>query len=156
MALNKVISGGQTGVDRAGLDAAMAVGLPVAGCCPKGRRAEDGRTPGIYPLRELNQEQYHFRTELNVVDSDGTLIINKGALTQGTRKTYEYAVRHGRPCLVVQLEKPLPIEQVVAWIEDHQITTLNIAGPRESKFHGGIYREAQEYLQEFFRILLGG
>jgi len=70
MTLKKVISGGQTGVDRAGLDTAMAVGLPVGGCCPKGHRAEDGRIPDIYPLRELNQEKYHFRTELNVVDSE--------------------------------------------------------------------------------------
>lgn len=155
LALKRVISGGQTGVDRAGLDAAMAVGLPVNGCCPKGRRAEDGRIPDIYPLRELNQEQYHFRTELNVVDSDGTLIINKGAMTQGTRKTYECVVKHDRPCLVVRLEKPLAVEQVVGWIEENQITTLNIAGPRESKFPEGIYREALEYLEDLFRTYLG-
>lgn len=74
MMLKKVISGGQTGVDRAGLEA----GIPVGDYCPKGKKSEDGTIPDGYPLEELTTTQYHVRTEKNVVESDGTLILNKG------------------------------------------------------------------------------
>jgi hypothetical protein len=153
--IEKVISGGQTGVDRAALDAALEAGLPAGGCCPKGRRAEDGVIPERYPLRELDSPQYSSRTEKNVVDADGTLILNKGALTEGTRATYDFALHYGRPCLIVQLDRQEPgsWQQVIAWIDRHELRVLNVAGPRESKFPGGIYRDAHRYLSGLFAAL---
>ena len=155
MLMKKVISGGQTGVDRAGLDAAMEAGFKVGGNCPRDRRAEDGRIPDIYPLQELAESEFHFRTEKNVIESDGTLILNKGNLTEGTGLTYDYAVQHGKPVLIVQLdsEQLIAPPDVVRWIIGQQIITLNIAGPRESKFPEGIYLEAFEYLNRVFEEL---
>jgi hypothetical protein len=150
-----VISGGQTGVDRAGLDAAMKAGIPVGGYCPKGRRSEDGTIPDRYSLQELSSPEYTIRTEKNVVESDGTLILNKGKLTTGTKRTHEYAIKHLKPCLIVQLEEPTEPAHVIRWIEGQQITTLNIAGPRESKCPDGIYNEAHAYLEKVFSLLRG-
>lgn len=155
--LEKVISGGQTGVDRAALDAALAAGLPTGGCCPRGRKAEDGVIPDNYPLRELDSPLYSSRTEKNVVDADGTLILNKGALTEGTKATYDFAIQHGRPCLVVQLDqlerKETSVRQVTAWIEEYGLRILNVAGPRESKWPGGIYGDAFRFLASLFAAL---
>jgi predicted Rossmann-fold nucleotide-binding protein len=155
MVVKKVISGGQTGVDRAGLDTAMKAGIPVGGYCPKGRSAEDGRIPDIYPLQELESPEFHYRTEKNVSEADGTLILNKGTLTEGTRLTYDYALQHGKPHLVVQLDSNhliAPVD-VIRWIHGQQIKTLNIAGPRESKFSEGIYNETCTYLEQVFNAL---
>lgn len=151
--LKKVISGGQTGVDRAGLDAAIKAGFSIGGHCPKGRRSEDGTIPDIYPLQELTSSDYSVRTEKNVVESDGTLILNKGDLSSGTKRTHEYATNHIKPCLIVQLEEPIEPSQVIRWIEGQQITTLNIAGPRESKCPEGIYNEAYSCLEKVFSML---
>ena len=148
--LKKVISGGQTGVDRAGLDAAMEAGIPVGGYCPKGRKAEDGVIPGKYPLTELESPESYYRTEMNVIKSDGTLILNKGILSNGTKLTCELAVTYGKPRLIIQLENPIDPAYVVRWIEGHFITVLNVAGPRESKCPGGIYRDTLEYLKRVF------
>lgn len=152
--LKKVISGGQTGVDRAGLDAAMKAGIPIGGYCPQGRLAEDGTIPGKYPLIELESPEAHYRTAQNVINSDGTLILNRGNLTQGTRLTELFAVMNGKPRLVVQLDAETPISpsQVINWMDGQLISTLNIAGPRESK-HNGIYREACGYLERVFAML---
>jgi len=111
MMLRKVISGGQTGVDRAGLDAAMEAGIPIGGFCPKGRLAEDGTIPEIYPLEELESPESHCRTEKNVIDSDGTLILNKGELTHGTRLTLDFTIQYCKPSLIVQLDKD-PIDPI--------------------------------------------
>lgn len=134
--LHKVISGGQTGVDRAGLDAAMAAGIPVGGYCPKGRTAEDGIIPDIYPLEELTSYRYYIRTEKNIVESDGTLIINKGHLTEGTRLTYDFPAKYGKPRLVIQLDADEVIhpELVIKWLRAQRISTLNIAGPENQRF----------------------
>jgi hypothetical protein len=155
--LKKIISGGQTGVDRAGLDAAINAGIPVGGYCPKGRRAEDGVIPERYPLIELDSPESHCRTEMNVIKSDGTLIINKGNLTEGTKLTNEFAVKYGKPRLIVQLysDQVIQPEQVIRWINSHLINVINIAGPRESKCPGGIYREAYDYLVKVFTLLDG-
>src|ERR1035438_9462230 len=104
MGIIKVISGGQTGVDRAGLDAAMNAGIPIGGYCPKDRGAEDGFIPEQYPLIELDSKEAYYRTEENVSNSDGTLIINKGILSGGTKLTYDVAVNYGKPKLIVQLD----------------------------------------------------
>jgi hypothetical protein len=149
----KVISGGQTGVDRAGLDAALAAGFPIGGHCPKGRGAEDGTIPDRYPLIELESQESHYRTERNVIAADGTLILNRGLLTHGTKRAQDLAIKYGKPYLVVQLVDPVPPDRVIRWIQNQFINTLNIVGPRESKFPEGIYAEAYAYLQQIFNEL---
>jgi len=148
--LDKVISGGQTGVDRAGLDAAMEAGIPVGGFCPKGRLAEDGTVPEKYPLIELEGGGYPARTEKNVMESDGTLILNIGRLTGGTRLTLDSARKHKKPCLVVQLDNDPGIGSVWQWVREHSIRVLNIAGPRESKYPG-LHGIAVSFLRRFFQ-----
>ncbi|MGW8257752.1 MAG: putative molybdenum carrier protein [Thermoguttaceae bacterium] len=136
MPLKKIISGGQTGVDRGALDAAISLAIPHGGWCPKGRLAEDGRIPEVYQLQETDSADYALRTERNVVDSDATLIICRGALSGGTLLTQRFADGHRRPCLVVDLERPLRPAEVRQWIEKHGVETLNVAGPRESQSPG--------------------
>jgi hypothetical protein len=153
--IRKVVSGGQTGVDRAGLDAAVNAGFQIGGYCPHGRRAEDGSIPEKFSMIEMAEPEYRFRTEKNVIESDGTLILNKGDLTNGTKATYDFTVQHGKPCLIVQLDTPEVIkpEQVVRWLEGQFIKVLNVAGPRESKFPEGIYADAASYLEKVFLLL---
>ena len=150
--IRKVISGGQAGVDRAGLDAAFNAGFPIGGSCPKGRLAEDGTIPEKYPMTEMNTPKLHSRTEKNVQDSDATLILNKGKLTKGTRLTNQYAIKHGKPSLIVQLdsEDVIKPEHVVRWLDAQYISVLNVAGPRESKCPEGIYADALAYLERVF------
>jgi hypothetical protein len=150
-AVLKVVSGGQTGVDRAALDAARAAGLPCGGWCPRGRLAEDGPIDPGYPLIETPEADYAQRTEWNVRDSDGTLVLARGQASGGTALTIALARRHGKPLLVVDLaQDPLPAE-VTRWIEDRGLHVLNVAGPRESQ-RPGIGREARAYLERIFRL----
>src|SRR5947209_13063019 len=93
----KIVSGGQTGVDRAALDVALELGLPCGGWCPRGRRAEDGPLPARYPLTETSWEGYPQRTRWNVRDSDGTLILTRGQPDRGTALTIKLAQRLGKP-----------------------------------------------------------
>ncbi len=145
----KVISGGQTGVDRAALDAALALGLPVGGWCPKGRRAEDGPIPPRYPLKETPSPDYAQRTAWNVRDADATLILKEGKLTGGTALTASLAQDMGKPLLIIDLGHPPPPETVAQWIAAHGIHILNVAGPRESQ-RPGIYAKARGYLERVF------
>src|SRR3954447_15936349 len=101
--LTRIISGGQTGVDRAALDVALEYGLDCGGWCPLGRRAEDGPIPERYPLEETPWDGYPQRTEGNVRDSDGPLILTRGEPDRGTALTAEIARRKNKPCLVVDL-----------------------------------------------------
>jgi hypothetical protein len=155
MLIKKIISGGQTGVDRAGLDAAMLAGISIGGYCPKGRGAEDGVIPEKYPLLEMESPESYYRTEQNVLQSDGTLILNKGRLSAGTKLTDYFTIKYGKPRLIVQLETDRIIEpeQVVHWLLGQMISTLNIAGPRESKYPDGIYREAITFLNKVFTLI---
>lgn len=133
--LKRIVSGGQTGVDRGALDAALAHGLPCGGWCPRGRRAEDGPIPARYPVRELATGRYIARTRRNVADSDGTLILARGVPTGGTRATAAEARRLGRPCLVVDLDRTARGEAIEAareWVAECRIEVLNVAGPRGS------------------------
>ena len=132
----KIISGGQTGVDRAALDAAILLGIEHGGWCPRGRLAEDGRIPDRYRLRETDSADYRVRTEWNVLDGDATLILCRGPLGGGTLLTHALAEQHGRPCLVIDLQAPPVVEEVVHWLRRHDIATLNVAGPRESQSPG--------------------
>jgi len=141
----KVISGGQTGVDRAALDAAIAAGLPVGGWCPRGRKAEDGVINQRYPLQETPSAGYAQRTEWNVRDSDGTLIFYISEMKGGTLLTMQMAERYGRPCWCVDLEKSRLPELP---LRDSQ-SVLNVAGPRESEAPG-IYQQVFIILKELF------
>jgi hypothetical protein len=132
----KIVSGGQTGVDRAALDAAIAVGIDHGGWCPRGRLAEDGCIPERYRLRETDSPDYPARTELNVLDSDATLILYRGWLSGGTELTFRLARGHRRPCLTIDLDwKPDPA-RAGDWLRTHGVAVLNVAGPRESQSPG--------------------
>ncbi|MDX1697681.1 MAG: putative molybdenum carrier protein [Thiohalobacterales bacterium] len=145
--IRKIVSGGQTGVDRAALDIALALGIPCGGWCPRGRGAEDGVIPARYPLQETGSHDYAERTRRNVIDSDGTLILAIGALHGGTLLTAQLAEKSGKPCLVVDLASPPDPGKVDSWIRENQISVLNVAGPRESQ-HPGIHALAGEFLIE--------
>jgi len=143
--IERVVSGGQTGVDRAALDAALAVGIDCGGWCPAGRRAEDGRIPDRYPLQETPEQAFAVRTRLNVRDSDATLILTTGPLTGGTALTREFAMSLGRPCRVVDLDGPAEPAEIRAWLATRAVRCLNVAGPRESG-QPGIGERARRYL----------
>jgi hypothetical protein len=134
--VSSIISGGQTGVDRAALDVALELGLACGGWCPKGRKAEDGAIDARYPLKETPSEDCAQRTEWNVRDSDGTLILCRGPLIGGTAFTLACATKLRKPSLVVDLDASPDPEEVRFWLIDRKIHTLNVAGPRESISHG--------------------
>lgn len=135
--LELIISGGQTGVDRAALDVALDRGITAGGWCPLGRRAEDGIIPDRYPLTETTRANYFDRTKKNILESDGTLILNVGQMSSGTLATYKFAKRK-KPCLVIQLdEHKTGIEtEIIDWLKQNNIRKLNVAGPREAKAPG--------------------
>ena len=150
MRVRKIVSGGQTGADRAALDWAMAHGIPVGGWCPAGRRAEDGPIPTNYPLTELSGSGYRQRTRRNVEDSDATLIVNLGVLDGGTLGTRRFAERLNKPCCVLQLDGEQAHANpslLLTWLRRESIDILNIAGPRESK-RPGIYAAALAMLDQ--------
>ncbi len=150
-----VVSGGQTGVDRAALDAALASGLPCGGWCPKGRLAEDGPIDSRYPLRETPSKVYAQRTEWNVRDSDGTLVLTVGAPAGGTARTITTARRRQKSCLVIDLSRLPEPAAVNAWIQASDIAVLNVAGPREST-QPGVYTLAAVFLQQVLVLNLAG
>jgi len=145
----RIISGGQTGVDRGALDAAMLLGIPHGGWCPRGRLAEDGRIPKHYRLAETPSRDYAARTEQNVVDSDATLILCRGPLRGGTKLTRYLTTRHDRPCLVVDLDAPPPKDEIHQWLQAHKVAVLNVAGPRESQ-RPGIGVAAATFIGQLF------
>jgi hypothetical protein len=151
VAIERVISGGQTGVDRAALNVAEELGLERGGWCPAGRLAEDGTIPERYPLMETPTSEYEERTEWNVRDSDGTLILTIGEPSGGTAHTVECAQAQAKPYFVLDLGVTDETQVVREWLESKRVRTLNIAGPRESKAPG-IDLTAAHYLRE----LLGG
>jgi len=146
---SKIVSGGQTGVDRGALDAAIALGIAHGGWCPRGRLAEDGTIPPRYALTETGSPEYHLRTERNVRDSDATLVLYRGELKGGTALTRELAERHGKPCLVIDLDRPPDLAEIRGWIAASHVDTLNVAGPRESQ-SPGISARAAHLLRRLF------
>ena len=131
----KIISGGQTGADRAALDAAMELGLAHGGWIARGRKTEDGPLAAKYRLIELDSARYRDRTEKNIIKSDGTLIVSFGPLTGGSALTEALAIRHDRPFLHLDLEVTAmdqAVELLTDWLHSHDIKTLNVAGPRAS------------------------
>jgi hypothetical protein len=147
---SRIISGGQTGVDRGALDAAIELGIAHGGWCPRGRLAEDDTIPSRYRLTETDSPEYHVRTRRNVLDSDATLILYRGEIKGGTALTQELAERHEKPCLAVDLSAPPDLEAIRRWIADSGAETLNVAGPRESQ-SPGISSQAAELIRQLFR-----
>jgi len=144
--LRKIVSGGQSGVDRAALDAAIEIGIPCGGWCPWDRYAEDGRIGDRDPLTETPSGETAQRTEWNVRDSGGTLVLTRGEPSGGTALTIRFAKALGRPILVVDLVDAGDPGEVGSWIRRNRIEILNVAGPRESKCPG-IYGEASAFLR---------
>ena len=145
--VQKFVSGGQTGVDRAGLDVALELGIPCGGWCPKGRRAVDGVIPAKYPMQETESQDYAERTRLNVLDSDGTLILNVGELSGGTAYTVDVAKQSDKAFLVVPLDESPESQVVIDWINQNHIHILNVAGPREEG-RPGIHDQVVSFLRE--------
>ncbi len=130
-----IVSGGQTGADRAALDWATAHGVPHGGWCPHGRLAEDGMIDPRYQLTETPDEHYSQRTEWNVRDADGTVIFSVAdELAGGSRSTAEFARQWSKPCL--HLSRAATPDDAGArlrhFVREHGIRVLNVAGPRAS------------------------
>lgn len=149
LGVKKVVSGGQTGVDRAALDAAIQLAIPHGGWCPKGRLAEDGPIDDKYQLTEHASSEYTDRTRQNVIDSDGTLILYRQRMTGGTSLTNRIARELGRPLLRVRLDIAVDYGKIANWIAENSIAVLNIAGPRGSS-HPELYDEAYDVLYKLF------
>jgi hypothetical protein len=147
----RIVSGGQTGVDRAALDVALELGWECGGWCPAGRAAEDGPIPARYPLRETPSADPAERTAWNVRDSDATLLLTTGAASPGTDLTRETARELGRPDYSWHVASPADAGSFRRWLQLYRIGTLNVAGPRESE-SPGVYAAARALL----RTLLAG
>jgi putative molybdenum carrier protein len=147
----KVVSGGQTGVDRAALDVALALRMEIGGWCPRERWAEDGRIPDRYALIETRSPDVHVRTQRNVESSSATLVLSRGSPMGGTRYTVEIAESMRRPILVVDItdRNRDPVAEIVGWIEQVKPQILNVAGPRESGAPG-ITEEVFHILKDAF------
>lgn len=151
-----VVTGGQTGVDRAAFDVAEDLRLPARGWVPAERDAEDGRILEQYPVQETATKDPALRTELNAYDSDGTLVISFGIPKDGTGLTEEVARLHNKPLFYIDMERALDeadIQNFRAWIETYNIRILNIAGPRESHKEGFVYKTSKQIL---YRLLENG
>lgn len=158
--ISKIVSGGQTGVDRAALDVAIYLDIPHGGWCPLGRRSENGKIPDIYQLRETSERRYTVRTEKNVVDSDGTLILYRKQMAGGTELTYRLVRKHKRPCLAIDLDEAVDetakgqsdrYRAFSDWVIDFNVNVLNVAGPRESTSQG-VGRLAEAFLVKALSI----
>jgi hypothetical protein len=153
---SRIVSGAQTGADRAALDAALELGVEIGGWVPKGRRAEDGPIdPAYVNLRETRSDHYETRTRWNVRDSDATLILSHGDLHGGSRYTREQAEALRKPCLHVDLDRLTmdgAVNAIREWLEGLEGKTLNVAGPRDSS-DTEIYAATKEIVR---RILSGG
>ena len=132
----KILSGGQTGVDRGALDAALEQGAPCGEWCPEGRLAEDGTIPDRYPVQELKAGGYRQRTLQNIRDGDGTLIIYFGRPSGGTEETLYFCIKKGKPYQLIDAQEVSParvVALILGFIAEFRIATLNVAGPRASK-----------------------
>lgn len=148
MPVEKIISGGQTGADRAALDVALELKIPCGGWCPKGRKAEDGTIDPIYPLQETPLGDYSQRTEWNVRDADGVLIFSCGIPTGGTALAIELSRKHLKPCFVIDLEKKQEKRAFIQWLKENDIKILSVGGPRESHKPGIIYARSRAMLRD--------
>ncbi len=148
----KIISGGQTGVDRAALDAALESGVSAGGWCPEGRKAEDGPIAERYPLQELPDGSYKERTLKNVQDSDATIIIYFKSISGGTKETLLYCLNEKKPYLLIDgsgITEDSASKRIKHFIDENQISVLNVAGPRASK-----EKRAYEYTKQVITLML--
>ena len=149
MALIKIISGGQTGVERGALDAALAAGFSCGGWCSGDRNAEDGPIEPRYPLTALPGGGSRQRTLKNVHDSDGTAILFNASLSGGTKLTRDLCIREKKPFVVLdatQIVESRAVAAILRFIDEHEILVLNVAGPRASHWEQG---------HQFSRSVLG-
>lgn len=150
--LKKIISGGQTGADRAALDVAINHKVPSGGWCPKGRKAEDGPIPVRYPLQETESSDYSTRTRKNILDSDGTLILcPEDAMDDGTKLTCQLCKKLNKPLFIADPADEEQIPSVIKWLIKGNIHVVNIAGPRESKLKG-IYKTSEMFLNKLINV----
>jgi hypothetical protein len=153
MALAKIVSGGQTGIDRGALDAALAAEFPCGGWCPSDRAAEDGPIASRYPLTPMARGGYRERTRQNVLDSDGTAILFYAVLGGGTLLTLNLCKREGKPHVVIDASKtsePEAAAEIARFVSEHDIHVLNVAGPRASGWrqgHGFALKTVEELLK---------
>jgi hypothetical protein len=141
----KIISGGQTGADRAALDFALMNHIPCGGWCPYGRKAEDGKIDARYPLIETTSKKYPDRTRKNIETSDGTVIFYLQQFDTGTGLTLSLCKKLNKPCLIIKLSMNPGPEVMRTWLNDQPLKIINIAGPRES-FEPGLYQAVINYL----------
>ena len=154
--LKKIISGGQTGVDRAALDAALHHRFPCGGYCPKGRKADDGAISGHYPLTEHASADYAKRTLANIVHSHGTLIIYAQVLKGGTALTADYCRQHETPLILVDAERQhseQAADLALEFFRKFDVRCLNVAGPRHSQWPEG-YRYAYHCMDHILKACL--
>jgi hypothetical protein len=154
MMIKKIISGAQTGADRAARDFAINNDIPHGGWVPRGRIAEDGIVPAHYELKEAPTSEYSRRTELNVIDSDGTLILSHGELSGGSGLTEKLTKKHKKPCLHINLNQKPEFQATVDishWISVNGIQVLNVAGSRASH-DPRIYRSTMSILEAVFYL----
>ena len=145
--IERIFSGGQTGVDRAALDVAMAEGLACGGSCPAGRQADDGPIPEKYPLQEITDRDHLVRTENNVRDSDGSLLLYRDSIHGGTAYAEEMCKHLNKPVMLVDLNNPPAITVIVDWFKKNQLHVLHIGGQRE-KTSPGIYKQASVFIMD--------
>ena len=152
--IKKLISGGQTGADRAALDVAIGLGFPHGGWIPKGRLTEAEPLPAKYRLEEIADTSYTTRTEKNVMESDGTLILSHGSLTGGSDLARNLTISNQKPCLHIDLDDHsdlLAAKKIGSWVANHEIAILYVTGPRASK-DPDIYNAARKVLETFFHV----
>jgi hypothetical protein len=150
----KIISGGQTGVDRAALDIALKHGIDCGGWCPAGRLDESGRIPDQYPVHELEAGSFMERTSQNVKDSDGTVVIYLGKLYGGTEQTVRFCEELKRPHELIDASKLATedaAELMTEFIRNNNISILNVAGPRQSEWPEG-HDYASRAVEAFLRL----
>jgi hypothetical protein len=158
MIIKKIISGAQTGADRAALDFAINNDIPHGGWVPKGRKAEDGVIPERYRVTEAAEAEYSRRTALNVMDADGTLIFSHGPLTGGSALTEKLALKYHKPCLHIDFHQKPEFQatvDIMHWLETHRVRVLNIAGPRSSNDEK-IYEAVTRMLEAVWYLVMIG
>jgi len=150
----KIISGGQTGADRAALDAAIELGLDYGGAIPRGRLTENGSLDLKYKrMTEIETEIYSARTEKNVVDSDATLLFTLGRIGEGTALTMKLAERYNKPHLHIELTEKtdkIAVGIINKWLKETRPSILNVAGSRESTSRG-VYARVYSILKNVLK-----
>lgn len=152
--IKKIISGGQTGVDQAALDAAMSVGVAHGGWLPAGRMTEEGPLPLQYVLQELPGGSYPDRTRENVAAAEATLIISRGKLSGGSALTAKIAASMAKPFLHIDLKilkKTEAVDVIESWLQKCRPGVVNVAGPRASS-DPRIYRDAFEIIERILNV----